>query len=168
MTDPTNPFETEYARNFIAELVSDKFSDSVFYTNEVAFDCLLFDVGDIEDSEEDGYDEEVCCEAWAAACLYDSVLNGTAYSHLCRGYEETFENAVKRLEKDTAKKKFLSKKPVYDISKILQNAVDALDVVIGMSADSELAERMKRQDVSEKFERTVIDLQNRLSAHIEE
>ena len=42
MTDPTNPFETEYAQNFIAELVSDKFSDSVFYTNEVAFDCLLF------------------------------------------------------------------------------------------------------------------------------
>lgn len=163
MTDPTNPFETEYAQNFIAELVSDKFSDSVFYTNEVAFDCLLFDP---EDIEEDGYDEEVCYEAWAAACLYDSMLNGTPYSHLCRGYEEAFENSVKRLEKDISKKKFLSKKPVYDLSKILQNAVDALDVIMGINSDSELAEKMKAAGLAEEFERGIIDLQNRLADHI--
>lgn len=165
MISPDDPFETEYARELISELVSDKSSDAVFWTNEVAFDCLL---PNDEDDEEGGYDEEVCYEAWAAACLYDAMLNGTAYSHLCRGYEEVFENAVKRLEKDISKKKFLSKKPVYDLSKILQNAVDALDVVMGIAADSELAERMKRWGVAERFERTVIDLQNRLSAHIEE
>ncbi|MDE6599868.1 MAG: hypothetical protein K2K34_07315 [Oscillospiraceae bacterium] len=165
MIDPTNPFETEYARELISEIASDRSSDSVFWTNEVAFDCML---PSTDDDEDGGYDEEVCYEAWAAACLYDTMLNGTEYSHLCRGYEEIFENAVKRLEKDTAKKKFLSKKPVYDISELLQNAIDALDVVMGMSADSELAERMKRWGVTDKFESTIIDLQNRLSAHIKE
>ena len=83
-------------------------------------------------------------------------------------YKDSLTAAVKRLEKDISKKKFLSKKPVYDLSKILQNAVDALDVVMGINADSELAERMKRWGVTDKFERTVIDLQNRLSTHIEE
>lgn len=165
MTDPTNPFETEYARELISEIASDRSSDSVFWTNEVAFDCLISDYGYDEDG---GYEEEVCYEAWAAACLYDAMLNGTDYSAFCRGYEDSLSAAVKRLEKDTAKKKFLSKKPVYDISKLLQNAVDALDVVMGMSADSELAEIMKRCGVADKFERTIIDLQNRLSAHIEE
>lgn len=165
MTGPTNPFETEYAREFISEIASDKSSDSVFWTNEIAFDCLISDYGDDEDG---GYDEEVCYEAWAAACLYDAMLNGTDYSAFCGGYEDSLSAAVKRLEKDTAKKKFLSKKPVYDLSKLLQNAIDALDVVMGMSADSELAEIMKRQGVTDRFESTIIDLQNRLSAHIEE
>lgn len=165
MIDTTNPFETEYARELISEIASDKSSDSVFRTNEIAFDCLISDYGDDEDG---GYEEEVCYEAWAAACLYDAMLNGTDYSAFCRGYEDSLSAAVKRLEKDTAKKKFLSKKPVYDISELLQNAVDALDVVMGMSADSELAERMKQCGVTDKFESTIIDLQNRLSAHIKE
>lgn len=165
MTDPTNPFETEYAREFISEIVSDRSSDSVFWTNEVAFDCML---PSADDDEDGGYDEEVCYEAWAAACLYDAMLNGTDYSAFCRGYEDNLSAAVKRLEKDTSKKKFLSKKPVYNISELLQNAIDALDVVMGMSADSELAEIMKRCGITDRFESTIIDLQNRLSAHIEE
>lgn len=164
MISPDNPFETEYARDLISEIASDKSSDSVFWTNEIAFECMLND----DEDEYGGYDEEVCCEAWAAACLYDAMLNGTDYSAYCKGYEDSLAAAVKRLEKDTSKKKFLSKKPVYDLSRLLQNAVDALDVVMGMSADSELAEKMKRQGAADRFERTVIDLQNRLSAHIEE
>ncbi|MDE6745034.1 MAG: hypothetical protein K2J72_00195 [Oscillospiraceae bacterium] len=165
MTDPTNPFDTEYARELISEIASDRSSDSVFWTNEAAFECVLYNA---DDDEEECYEEEVCYEVWAAACLYDAMLNGTDYSAFCRGYEDSFSAAVKRLEKDTAKKKFLSKKPVYDISELLQNAIDALDVVMGMSADSELAERMKRRGVTDRFESTIIDLQNRLSAHIEE
>lgn len=165
MISPDNPFETEYAREFISEIASDKSSDTVFWTNEIAFECLL---PGAEDEEYGGYDEEVCYEAWAAACLYDSMLNGTDYSRFCMDYKDSLTAAVKRLEKDISKKKFLSKKPVYDLSKILQNAVDALDVVMGINADSELAERMKRWGVTGKFERTVIDLQNRLSTHIEE
>lgn len=163
MTDTANPFETEYARELISELVSDKFSDSVFWTNEVAFDCLL---SGAEDNEEGGYEEEVCYEGWAAACLYDSMLNGTPYSYLCRGYEEVFENAVKRLEKDIFKKKFLSQKPVHDLSKILQNAVDALDVIMGINSDSELAEKMKAAGLSKEFEAGITDLRNRLANHI--
>lgn len=165
MISPDNPFETEYAREFISEIASDKSSDTVFWTNEIAFECLL---PSAEDEEYGGYDEEVCYEAWAAACLYDSMLNGTDYSRFCMDYKDSLTAAVKRLEKDISKKKFLSKKPVYDLSKILQNAVDTLDVVMGINADSELAERMKRWGVTDKFERTVIDLQNRLSTHIEE
>lgn len=165
MISPDNPFETEYAREFISEIASDKSSDTVFWTNEIAFECLL---PGAEDEEYGGCDEEVCYEAWASACLYDSMLNGTDYSRFCMDYKDSLTAAVKRLEKDISKKKFLSKKPVYDLSKILQNAVDALDVVMGINADSELAERMKRWGVTDKFERTVIDLQNRLSTHIEE
>ncbi|MDE6763125.1 MAG: hypothetical protein K2J73_05555 [Oscillospiraceae bacterium] len=148
MISPDNPFETEYAREFISELVSDTSSDSVFWTNEAVFECMLPDAYYDEDG---GYDEEVCYEVWAAACLYDSMLNGTDYSSCCRDYKDSFTAAVKRLEKDVSKKKFLSKKPVYDLSKLLQNAVDALDVVIGIGADSELAERMKRWGVTDKF-----------------
>ncbi|MDE5859006.1 MAG: hypothetical protein K2H23_01220, partial [Oscillospiraceae bacterium] len=107
-----------------------------------------------------------CYEAWAAACLYDNMLNGTEYSYLCKGYEEIFDSAVKRLEKDISKKKFLIKKPVYDLSEILQNAVDALDVVMGINDDSELAEKMKAAGFSKEFENEIIDLQNRLASHI--
>lgn len=162
MTDPTNPFETEYARELISEIASNKYSDSVFWTNEIAFECVLTN----DDDDGGGYDDECCYEVWASACLYDSMLNGTPYSYLCRGYEEVFENAVKRLEKDIFKKKFLSQKPVHDLSKILQNAVDALDVIMGINSDSELAEKMKASGLSKEFEAGITDLRNRLANHI--
>lgn len=168
MISPDNPFETEYAKKLIEDTANaDDMTNSVWYTNEICFETAIADASD-EDENDDGIDDEFCYEIWAAACLYDSMLNGTDYSRFCMGYEDSLTAAVKRLEKDISKKKFLSKKPVYDLSRILQNAVDALDAVIGISADSELAERMKRQGVADKFERTVFDLQNRLSAHIEE
>ena len=55
---------------------------------------------------------------------------------------------------------------MYDLSKILQNAVDALDVIMGINSDSELAEKMKAAGLAEEFERGIVDLQNRLADHI--
>lgn len=157
-----DPFETKYAKKLIEDTANaDDMTNSVWYTNKICFETALPNA-----SDEDDIDEEFCYEIWASACLYDNMLNGTAYSHLCRGYEEVFENAVKQLEKDISKKKFLSKKPVYDLSEILQNAVDALDAVMGINSDSELAENMKAAGLTKEFESVIIDLQNRLADHI--
>lgn len=157
-----DPFESKYSEEFLECAV--KAEDSVYYTNNRIFECAVYG----EDDEDDVYEEKYCYEIWAAACLYDSMLNGTPYSHLCIGYEKAFDNALEKLKKDISKKKFLSKKPVYDISSILQNAVDALDVVNGTAFASELAEKMKADGLSEKFERSISDLQNNLAKHIEE
>lgn len=159
-----NPFETKYAEKLIKNVANtDDTANSIFYTDKICFECA---VPWTDDEDKGGFEEEFCYEIWASACLYDNMLNGTEYSYLCRGYEEFFDNAVKRLEKDLAKKKFLSKKPVYDLSEILQNAVDALDAVMGITDVSELAEKMKAAGLNKEFESEIIDLQNRLASHI--
>lgn len=158
------PFETKYAETLVRDAANtDNITDSVWCTDKICFECTL----PYANHEEDGaFEEEFCYEIWASACLYDNMLNGTEYAYLCIGYEEIFDNAVKRLKTDISKKKFLSRKPVYDLSKILQNAVYALNVIMGINADSELAESMKAAGLSKEFENEITGLRNRLESHI--
>lgn len=150
------PFENEWVREHI-EGISKASRDSVLLNN--------FTFG-YEWFEEETISLDMGYEIWTAALFYDTIFNNIDYSVYCTGYEEVYNKAVENLKKDLSRKKFMSFKPRYNISEILQNAVDTLDSALGICNESELAEEMKKNGVFEKWRYEVIDLQNRLGTHI--
>lgn len=175
------PFDSEFAKHHILELPTGSGSwDIAECTNKMDFEKLLpwcrdeEDDSDFPPEEEESLDEfafvdEVSgYEVWASACLYDAVVNGTDYASYCTGYEDEYRKAVEALRKALAKKKFLSRIPVHDLSEILQNAVDALDCVLDNADDnSELAGKMQKNGQYKAFWTEILGLQSRLSDHIE-
>ncbi len=109
-------------------------------------------------------------EIWTYACIYDDILNNYDYSVYCSYEEEIYSDRyilVRELMKhELERKKFFSKKSVYNISEILQNIIDCLDYAIGVDCQSELMKYMESKNTQKEFESTVIDLQNNLSKHI--
>lgn len=109
-------------------------------------------------------------EIWTYACIYDDILNNYDYSVYCSYEEEIYSDRyilVRELMKhELERKKFFSKKSVYNISEILQNIIDCLDYIIGVDCQSELMKYMESKNTQKEFESTVIDLQNNLSKHI--
>lgn len=179
------PFASEFAKKHILELLElskDLDLDIAKCTNKSDFQSILpwcsdekkdrEDFPDLSDEQiqelmdDESVDAECGYEVWVSACLYDAILNGTDYAPYCSGYAEEYQKAVEALRKSLAKKKFLSKKPVHDLPEILQNAIDALDYVLGVGNDSELAEEMSKSGTLAVWEEEIIDLQNRLSKHI--
>lgn len=151
------PFENEWVREHIEGIAKDS-KDSALLNN------FIFGYEWFEDEK---IALNMCYEVWTAALLYDTIFNNIDYSVYCTGYGNTYTKAVENLKKDLSRKKFLSFKPRYNISEILQNAIDALDE-IWMSDNSELAEEMKKNGIFEDWWHEIIDLQNRLSEHIQE
>ncbi len=111
-------------------------------------------------------DIESATEIWAAACMLDNSLNDNDYSSECIGYGDEYLTAVEMLKQDIAKKKFFSSKPKYNLSVALQNCIDALDCILGIEFESELADEMRTKGCYSDFENLIIDLQNNLSKHI--
>lgn len=180
------PFENDYAIEFIKN-IADNLAGAVLLTNEMLLSCIFneyhkaeenfmhkqlkkdsYSDEEIEDIlNDDSVDSETGYEAWTSACLYDAIMNNTDYSRYCTSYEEVYNKAVEMLKKDLFRKKFLSKKPVHNISEILQNTVEALDYVLGINNDSEIADKMRSRGIFEEWRSEIIDLQNRLSKHTE-
>lgn len=111
-------------------------------------------------------DIESATEIWAAACMLDNALNDRDYSSECIGYGDEYLTAVEMLKQDIAKKKLFSSKPKYNLSVALQNCIDALDCILGIEFESELADKMRAKGCYSEFENLIIDLQNNLSEHI--
>lgn len=185
------PFDYEAVREHISELIDGLFRP-LKYVNDFEFEIVTREMTqkdasdlrktlkqtselskeEIEKTVEEmlndrSVDAEIGCEIWADACLLDDALNGMDYSSECIGYADEYRKALEMLKQDISKKKFLSKKPVYNLSVVLQNGIDALDCVLGINYDSELAEEMKQKGSYSEFENLIIDLQNRLSRHID-
>lgn len=181
------PFGTEAAKVHISDL-TECFVRPIEYINKFQFEVVIKEFTEkdllemrktmkkysalsdeeIEEALHDNdIDSEIGCEIWASAYLLDDVLNSNDYSADCIGYSDEYRKVTEMLRQDISKKKFLSKKPFYNLPEILQNAIDALDYVLGINCDSELAEEMKKNGAYEKWEKEIIDLQNRLSSHIE-
>lgn len=181
------PFASEAAKEHISELV-ECFMCPLEYINKFEFEIVVkeatekdianmrktmkkFSALSDEEIEEaihdNGVDSDIGYEIWAGACLLDDVLNGTDYSADCIGYSDEYRKVTEMLMQDISKKKFLSKKPFYNLPEILQNAIDALDYVLGINCDSKLAEEMCEKGIFKEWENEIIDLQNRLSSHIE-
>lgn len=163
----TNPFDNVYAAEFIGSVTAlpegskKKIAKSaVELTNEIVFRSA------IEAEETETLEKEICAEVWISACLYDAVLNGTDYASLCTGYEEELSAAVKAIRDGISMKTFFGKKPMFNLSEILQNGVEALDGIIGVYCRSELLDEAERRGTAKEFENAVIDLQNRLAAQI--
>lgn len=109
-------------------------------------------------------------EIWTYACIYDDILNNYDYSVYCSYEEEIYSDryiSVRELIKhELERKKFFSKKSVYNIPEILQDMIDCLDYIIGVDCQSELMKYMESKNIQKEFESTVIDLQNNLSKNI--
>ncbi len=164
-----DPFDNVYAAEFIGSVTalpggSEKeiAKSAVELTNKIVFRSA------IEAEETETLEEEVCAEVWVSACLYDAALNGTDYRPFCRDYEEGYTAAVRAVKGGITLKKLFGKKPLFDAAEILQNAVDALDCIIGVTCRSELLENMKRNGKAKEFETSVIELQCRLGDKREE
>lgn len=181
------PFDTETAKQHITDLTHN-YVRPFEYINEYVFLSVTKEYTDKdikemkktlkkysalsdEDIEEvmhnNDIDSEIGFEILTSAYLLDDVLGGNDYSADCIGYSDEYRLAAEMLRQDISKKRFLSKKSFYDLSEILRNAVDALDYVLGIGCDSELAEKMKTNGAYEKWKEKIMDLQNRLSSHIE-
>ncbi|MDE5946391.1 MAG: hypothetical protein K2G63_03645 [Oscillospiraceae bacterium] len=115
------------------------------------------------------YDESYII--WAFSCIYDNILNHYDYSSYClyngESYSSEYISICESIKKGLERKKFFTKKPVYNLSKIIQDIIDSLDFVIGVVYHSEIMEIMESKNSEKEFESTIIDLQNRLSSHIE-
>ncbi len=164
-----DPFDNVYAAEFIGSVTalpggSEKeiAKSAIELTNKIVFRSA------IEAEETETLEEEVCAEVWISACLYDAVLNGTDYAPLCTGYEGELSAAVKAIRDGISLKTFFGKKPMFNLSEILQNGVEALDGIIGVYCRSELLEDMKRNGKAKEFETSVIELQCRLGDKREE
>lgn len=109
-------------------------------------------------------------EVWTYACLCDDILNSHDYSAYCSYEGEIYSNiyiSVRELIKhELERKKFFSKKSVYNIPEILQNIIDCLNYIMSVDCQSELVRYMKSKNVEEEFKKTIIDLQSNLSKHI--
>lgn len=120
--------------------------------------------------EDDVIEVDDSYEVWTYACLFDDILNNHDYSACCSYEEEIYSDiyiSVRELVKhELERKKFFSKKSVYNIPEILQNIIDCLDYIMGIDCQSELMQYMESENTKEEFENTVIDLQNNLSKHI--
>ena len=182
------PFRSEFAETYIAEMlvsIDPKLWDLASYTHEMSFKIALpWEDDEILEAGEQQppLELDICYEIWTAACLYDAVLNHTDYGDDCLRYRENYIKAVVNLEESLqkTKRKWFKKVPVYNLSQILQDAVDALDYILMSDIEldepdgdfdyelSELSEEMRKAGKFREFEETIIDLQNRLSQHINE
>ncbi|MDE5853594.1 MAG: hypothetical protein K2H19_00830 [Ruminococcus sp.] len=153
------PFEYEWAFENIEEIAES--SDDAVWLINFSFESVW------HECENDFIVLDTGYEVWTSACLCDAVMNNTDYSKYCSGYEKIYIKAVEILKQDLFRKKFLTKKPIHNISEILQSAIDALDYVLGIVNESELADEMQNRGIFEEWRGEIIDLQNRLSKHIE-
>lgn len=177
------PFDTTFAEEFITRLpeyIDDtKSEDIVSFLHEHCFKKALpwEDAGAENEDGEKPLDIDLCYKIWIGACLLDACLNHTDYGREAIRYAEQFRESVKSLETalNKSKKKLFKSIPVYDLAEIAQNSTDALDYVLMADAEdengdyllSELGEEIKKAGKLEDFERSVIELQVRISDHTE-
>lgn len=173
------PFDTTFAEEFIVHLpeyIDDtKSEDTVSFFHEHCFKkALPWDDACTENKDgEQPLELDLCHKIWIGACLLDACLNHTDYGRETLRYAEQYRESIKSLDTalNKSKKKLFKSIPVYDLAEIIQNATDALDYVLMADAEdengdyllSELGEEMKKAGKLEDFERSVIDLQVRLS-----
>jgi len=180
------PFRSEYAEKFISEMLAliPGTYDAVSYTHEQSFKIALPWEDDFLQPGENQppLELDICYEIWAAACLYDAVLNHTDYANDCFHYRDNYLKVLINIEESLkkTKNKWFKKIPVYNLSRILQDAIDALDYVLSTDIEldepdgdfdyelSELGEVMRKEGKYQEFENSIIDLQNRLIQHINE
>ena len=162
----------EYINNFQFEIVTREMTlKDASVLRKTLKQTSKLSKGEIEKTVEEALsdksvDIESASEIWAAACLLDNVLNGRDYSSECIGYADEYLAVLEILKQDIAKKKLFSGKSKYNLSVVLQNGIDALDYVLGIDSESELADEMRTKGCYSEFENLIIDLQNNLSKHI--
>lgn len=175
----TSPHAAEFEIRTIDELCFQAISKREYFDEE-------------DDSEE--LDEEWGIQLWTNALLFDDALNGTDYSRYCYAYSASFietlgemeylkkywknhlfgaeayrqhyQQARETLRKELGRKKYFTKKPVHNLSEILEHAVDALNQLLGIDGESEVLEQMKTLGKEEEFRREITALQERLRKHI--
>lgn len=179
------PFGSDFARELVVEELpmSDGIYTPLQYLYEIYFRIVADELSDSERkslektfraenqySEEEiqelvddkSVDYETAYQCWAAACLLDAAFSGTDYSGDCIGYADKYNDAVRSIADASKKRKFLTRKPVHDILKIVNTATDSLDYVLGIPADSELADEMRENGRYEQFLESINALQGRL------
>lgn len=163
-----NPFDNNnYQVLLTLELIKDIYKDFPIDATKKYLKYFLNNM--FEEDAVVKYDESYII--WAFACIYDNILNNYDYSSYClyNGESYSFEyiSVFESIRKGLERKKIFTKKPVYNLSKIIQDIIDSLDYIIGVYCHSEIMEIMEQKNSEEEFENTIIDLQNRLSSHIE-
>lgn len=156
------PFDTKYGQAAVAELTENSALMGV-----VANIRIYFDSDDLPYEISDTIDTETAVETWTAVCLLDDAVNDTGYASQCIGYAEQYAALLEMLKAELSKKKFLTRKPVHDLSALLHDAAAALDDLNGRNCNSELSDEMKAQGREQDFLNSVLDLQNRLRSQIE-
>ena len=115
---------------------------------------------DAYDPLTDGVDLEACYDIWvcaamvaAAFCDGDDSLDFADCADLC-------EKVRAALQKKLTKKRFFTKKPIYDLAALRRNAAEALTYITGERCASEAAESMGEHRSA--FVGSVHDLAERL------
>ncbi len=177
------PFDSSHTRCFMTGLVSDLSMPLTEYLLSV-FEAAqgIMDADELEQftkrlghapfpdcdmlhlAEEEDYplSTVTCYMVWAAGCLLEQVFCGADWSGECRGYADEYLKAADMLRAESEKRRFLSRKPVYDTVRIIQECIDALDYVTGIETNSGLAADMISKGCGEEFEDAVTGLQTRL------
>ena len=156
------PFASNFGRQHTLEMTEDGVNP-VFFTHDL---CFLVAI-EVNAENDDGLDNEIATQIWASACYYDALLCGVDYSAYCKGYENEYLTIVEKLGFELSRKKLLSKKPYYDIGVILHDAIDALDIILGVDCECELADDMRTKGIFNEWKNDISDLQNRLRLHAE-
>ncbi|MBQ8961704.1 MAG: hypothetical protein IJ071_10915 [Ruminococcus sp.] len=183
-----NPFGSSYAKEFLLEELGEDMEllhqNVLQYLYDIYFHAIADEPSDEEradfhrimhrDSElsdeeidsilDDRYlDEEIGWQCWMAACLMDSLLCRTDYSEECGELAGQYRRIIGKMENEAARRKLLSRKPVFDLPKITDAAARSLDFVLGKAAECELAEKMRSEGRYGLFERCVTELRDRLA-----
>lgn len=145
-----NPFDNNnYQVSLIIELIKEIYKDFSVDTTINYFKNFLNNI--FREDTVIKYDDAYII--WAFACIYDNILNNYDYSSYClyngEDYSSEYISVCELIRKGLERKKLFTKKPVYNLSKIIQYIIDSLDYVIGIDCHSEIMEIMKSNN-SEK------------------
>ena len=93
-------------------------------------------------------DGKFAASVWVLVTLLDAAIGGKSYPAEKYGIDMEWESAVRFLKFELKKRKFLSGQPVYDLPKIGNEALDALQCLDANSCGAELVKIVREKDGS--------------------